>query len=64
MNVTNRTILKHLSKLYALANHIDDEEKLLDSIEDETYEMLEYINQVRRRRIRDERKCKSDFNKR
>lgn len=64
MNVTNRTILKHLSKLYAIANNVDDECTLLDSIEDESYEMLEYINQVRRRRIKYEREHKGNINKR
>ena len=59
MDITNRTILKHLSKLYYIANNLHDEEKLLDEIEENTYEMLEYINQVRRRRIRDERRRKS-----
>ena len=64
MEITNRIILKHLSKLYSIANNVQDEDKLLDSIEGEAYEMLEYINQVRRRRIRDERKHKDNNDKR
>lgn len=56
MDVTNKTILKYLSKMYALANNITEEDKLLDNIEEECYDMLEYINTIRRRKMRDERR--------
>ena len=49
MNVVNATILKHLSKLYSIAKNVTNKSKLLDEIEDECYEMLEYTNQVRRK---------------
>lgn len=49
MDVTNKTILKYLSKLYSIAKNVTDKSTLLDKIEDETYEMMEYINKVRRK---------------
>lgn len=58
MTVTQKTILKHLSKLYAIANNTTSEETLLDKIEDELYEMLEYINEVRRRKQKCQQKVK------
>lgn len=56
MDITNKTILKYLSKMYALAHNITDEDKLLDNIEEECYDMLEYINTIRRRKMKDERR--------
>lgn len=56
MDVTNKTILKYLSKMYALAHNITDEDKLIDNIEEECYNMLEYINTIRRRKMKDERR--------
>ena len=60
---THKGIFKHLYNLFCIANNTDDIDKLLDGIEDESYEMLEYINQVRRRRMKNERKCKSGNDK-
>ena len=59
MDVTNKTILKYLSKMYALAHNITEEEKLLDNIEETCYDMLEYINTIRRRKMKDERRKNS-----
>lgn len=56
MDVTNKTILKYLSKMYALVHNITEEEKLLDNIEETCYDMLEYINTIRRRKMKDERR--------
>ena len=56
MDVTNKTILKYLSKMYALAHNITDEDKLIDNIEEECYNMLEHINTIRRRKMKDERR--------
>lgn len=58
MNATNKIILAYLSKLYSIAKNTTNEEKLLDNIEENCYDMLEYINQVRRRRMKDERRDK------
>lgn len=56
MDVTNKTILKYLSKMYSIANNTTEEDKLLDNIEENCYDMLEYINTIRRRKMKDERR--------
>lgn len=56
LKIVNATILKYLSKLYSIAKNETNEEKLLDNIEDTCYDMLEYINKVRRRKMKDERR--------
>ena len=58
MNATNKVILAYLSKLYSIAKNTSNEEKLLDNIEENCYDMLEYINQVRRRKMKNERRDK------
>ena len=58
MNATNKIILTYLDKLYSIAKNTTNEEKLLDSIEENCYDMLEYINQVRRRKMKNERRDK------
>lgn len=56
MDITNKTILKYLSKMYSIANNTSEEGKLLDNIEETCYDMLEYINTIRRRKMKDERR--------
>ena len=58
MTATNKIILTYLGKLYSIAKNTTNEEKLLDNIEENCYDMLEYINQVRRRKMKDERRDK------
>lgn len=52
MNVLNKTILKYLCKLYSIANNTTNEDMLLDEIEENCYDMLEYINEQRRRKMK------------
>ena len=56
MNAINKVILKYLWHLYYIANNTENEAKLLDDIEENCYDMLEYINTIRRRKMKDERK--------
>lgn len=57
MNVKDKAIIKqHISALYWQINNTKGDDKLLDELENISYDMLEYINKLRRRKMKDERK--------
>ena len=59
MFVKDKAIIKqHISALYWQINNTKEDDKLLDELENISYDMLEYINQVRRRKMKDERRDK------
>lgn len=57
MFVKDKAIIKqHISALYWQINNTTEDDKLLDELENISYDMLEYINTIRRRKMKDERK--------
>lgn len=62
MGAINKVLLKYLGHLYYIANNTENEAKLLDGIEENCYDMLEYINTIRRRKMKDERKHNNSTN--
>ena len=63
MFVKDKTIIKqHISALYWQINNTKEDDKLLDELENISYDMLEYINKLRRRKMKDERKHNNSTN--
>lgn len=63
MTIKDKAIIKqHISALYWQINNTKEDDKLLDELENISYDMLEYINKLRRRKMKDERKHNSSTN--